>query len=124
MIESQTAAKRSGSGVLALYGSTIGMKVAMAVTGFESGASRCVVLEDRSQIGEARRVAAGLAAEAGLGESVRSDVGIVYTPGGRIAMAITCEELPETEYTPDNRALLLISRLSQALVEGLVASSK
>jgi len=34
MIEAQLAGKRSKTGLLALYRSTIGMKVAMAVTGF------------------------------------------------------------------------------------------
>jgi anti-sigma regulatory factor (Ser/Thr protein kinase) len=42
-------------------------------------ASTVVPLDDRSRIGEARRVAAALAAEAGLSEAVRSDVGIVAT---------------------------------------------
>lgn len=51
----------------------------MAVREIEGGASRCVALDDRSQIGEARRLASSLAAEAELGESVRSDVGIVAT---------------------------------------------
>ena len=42
-------------------------------------ASTVVPLDDRSRVGEARRVASSLAAEAGLGEAVRSDVGIVAT---------------------------------------------
>jgi anti-sigma regulatory factor (Ser/Thr protein kinase) len=42
-------------------------------------ASTVVPLDDRSRVGEARRVAASLAAEAGLGEAIRSDVGIVAT---------------------------------------------
>ena len=42
-------------------------------------ASTVVPLDDRSRVGEARRVAASLAADAGLGESTRSDVGIVAT---------------------------------------------
>jgi len=42
-------------------------------------ASTAVPLDDRSRIGEARRVAASLAAAAGLSEAARSDVGIVAT---------------------------------------------
>ena len=38
-----------------------------------------VAVEDRSQIGEARRVAVRLAHEAGFGEGARSDIGIVVT---------------------------------------------
>ena len=37
-------------------------------------ASTAVPLDDRSRIGEARRVAASLAAAAGLSEAARSDV--------------------------------------------------
>jgi anti-sigma regulatory factor (Ser/Thr protein kinase) len=42
-------------------------------------ASRAVPLDDRSRVGEARRLAASVAAEAGLSEAARSDVGIVAT---------------------------------------------
>jgi anti-sigma regulatory factor (Ser/Thr protein kinase) len=42
-------------------------------------ASTVVPLDDRSRVGEARRLASSLAAEAGLGEAIRSDVGIVAT---------------------------------------------
>jgi anti-sigma regulatory factor (Ser/Thr protein kinase) len=42
-------------------------------------ASRAVPLDDRSRVGEARRLAASVAAQAGLSEGTRSDVGIVAT---------------------------------------------
>jgi len=42
-------------------------------------ASTAIPLDDRSRVGEARRVAASLAAHAGLSEAARSDVGIVAT---------------------------------------------
>jgi anti-sigma regulatory factor (Ser/Thr protein kinase) len=42
-------------------------------------ASTVVPLDDRSRVGEARRVAGRLAAEVGLSEAARSDVGIVAT---------------------------------------------
>jgi anti-sigma regulatory factor (Ser/Thr protein kinase) len=50
----------------------------MAVSAAEP-ASTAVPLDDRSRIGEARRVASSLAAHAGLNEATRSDVGIVAT---------------------------------------------
>jgi beta-lactamase class A len=64
-----------------------------------------------------------VASKPGALDRLRSDVGIVYAPRGRIALAITCEDLPETDYTPDNPAYGLLSRLSLALVEGLGAYS-
>lgn len=60
-----------------------------------------------------------LATKPGALDHLRSDVGIVYSPRGRIAMAITCEDLPEVDYTPDNPGHLLISRLSLLLTDGL-----
>jgi beta-lactamase class A len=60
-----------------------------------------------------------LATKPGALDHLRSDVGIVYSPRGRIAMAITCEDLPEVDYTPDNPGHLLISRLSLLLEDGL-----
>ncbi len=44
-----------------------------------SVASTAVPLDDRSRVGEARRMAVTLAAEAGLNEAARNDVGIVAT---------------------------------------------
>jgi beta-lactamase class A len=52
-------------------------------------------------------------------DRLRSDVGIVYSDRGRIAMAITVDDLPETMWTVDNPGHLLISRLSLLLVDGL-----
>ncbi len=45
-----------------------------------------------------------VASKPGALDRLRSDVGIVYTDRGRIALAITCDHLPETDYTPDNPA--------------------
>ena len=36
---------------------------------------------------------------------------------GRIALAITCDDMPATEWTPDNPAFHLMSRLSEILVD-------
>ena len=64
-----------------------------------------------------------VASKPGALDRLRSDVGIVYAARGRIAVAITCEDLPETDYTPDNPAYGLLSRLSVVLVEGLETPS-
>jgi len=60
-----------------------------------------------------------IASKPGALDHLRSDVGIIYTPRGRIAMAITCEDIPEIDYTSDNPGNLLMSRLSLLLIEGL-----
>ncbi len=60
-----------------------------------------------------------VANKSGALDRLRSDVGIVYSPHGKIAMAITCEDIPRTDYSPDNPGLLLISQLAQILIEGL-----
>ena len=65
-------------------------------------ASTAVPLDDRSRVGEARRVAASAAAEAGLSEAARSDVGIVAT------------ELATNVLRHAGRGMLLVRRLDGA----------
>ncbi len=60
-----------------------------------------------------------IASKSGSLDHLRSDVAIVYSKGGPIAMAVTVEDIPEIEYTPDNPGDLLIWRLSQTFVSGL-----
>jgi len=55
-------------------------------------------------------------------DALRSDVGIVYDKGGPIAMAITVDDMPETDYSRDNVGDVLISRLATALREGLAGN--
>jgi beta-lactamase class A len=52
-------------------------------------------------------------------DALRSDVGIVYSKGGRIAMAITVDGIPQPDWGPDNPGSILISDLAKLLVEGL-----
>jgi beta-lactamase class A len=59
------------------------------------------------------------ATKSGALDALRSNLGIIYHPRGRIAIAITCYEMPEPNWTVDNPALLLMSRLSEILVDGL-----
>src|SRR5205085_9221549 len=60
-----------------------------------------------------------LASKYGALDRLRSSIGILYTKQGRIAMAISCDDMPETIWSVDNPAYLLLSRLSEVLVEGL-----
>jgi hypothetical protein len=60
-----------------------------------------------------------IASKAGALDHLRSDVAIVYSPHGPVAMAITVNNIPEVNYGADNPGNLLISRLSEILVEEL-----
>ena len=59
------------------------------------------------------------ATKSGALDALRSNVGIIYHPRGRIALAVTCDDMPEPDWTPDNAALLLMSRLSELIIDGL-----
>lgn len=59
------------------------------------------------------------ATKSGALDALRSNVGIIYHPRGRIALAITCYEMPEVNWTVDNPAMLLMSRLSEIMIEEL-----
>ena len=60
-----------------------------------------------------------VASKSGSLDRLRSDVGIVYTRRGRIALAITVDDMPTVHYSTDNPGKLLIWELSQILQEGL-----
>ena len=60
-----------------------------------------------------------IANKTGALDALRSDVGILYSPRGRIAYAITTDYIPEVDWSPDNPGLLLLSRLSELLLDGL-----
>jgi beta-lactamase class A len=66
-----------------------------------------------------RHGALTVANKTGTLDALRSDVGIVYSTGGPIAMAITVDNMPETDYSPDNPGSLLIAELAEMIVEGL-----
>ncbi len=63
-----------------------------------------------------------LASKYGALDKLRSAIGILYTRQGRIAMAITVDEMPEVIWSVDNPGYLLLSRLSESLVIGLTTS--
>ena len=60
-----------------------------------------------------------IASKSGALDRLRSDVGIVYTRRGRIAMAITTDDNPVVHYNWDNEAEKLIWRISVVLQKGL-----
>lgn len=62
---------------------------------------------------------APVAHKTGALDALRSDVGIVYSPKGRVAMAITCDGMPAIDYGPDNKGALMIAKLAKILVDGL-----
>jgi len=60
-----------------------------------------------------------MASKYGALDSLRSCAAILYTKHGRIAIAITVDDMPEVIWSVDNPGYLLMSRLSSILVEGL-----
>lgn len=62
-----------------------------------------------------------IASKSGALDHLRSDVGIVYSPRGDVAMAITADDIPEVFYSDDNPGSFLISVLSGILLNGLTA---
>jgi beta-lactamase class A len=60
-----------------------------------------------------------LASKYGALDALRSCVAILYTKQGKMAIAITVDDMPEVMWSVDNPAYLLMSRLSSILVEEL-----
>jgi beta-lactamase class A len=60
-----------------------------------------------------------VASKYGALDRLRSSVAILYTKQGKIALAISCDDMPEIMWSVDNPAYLLMSRLSEVLVNGL-----
>jgi beta-lactamase class A len=59
------------------------------------------------------------ATKSGALDALRSNVGIIYHPRGRIALAVTCDDIPEPNWSADNPAFQLMSRLSEIIIDGL-----
>ena len=60
-----------------------------------------------------------IAHKTGALDALRSDVALVYSKGGRIAMAITVDEMTKPDWSPENPGSVLISDLVKLLVDGL-----
>ena len=52
-------------------------------------------------------------------DHLRSDIGIVYTKAGPIALAITVEDIPNIDYGEDNPGLMMIADLAKIIVDAL-----
>ena len=60
-----------------------------------------------------------LASKYGALDHLRSDVAIAYSKRGKIAIAITVDDMPEVNWSVDNPGYLLMSRLSLIAVDEL-----
>lgn len=60
-----------------------------------------------------------VASKSGGLDALRSDVALVTTPKGRIAMAITVDGLKKIDYSADNEGQILIADLARLIVEQL-----
>jgi beta-lactamase class A len=60
-----------------------------------------------------------MASKYGALDQLRSAIGIIYGKRGRIAMAITCDDMPEVKWSVDNPGYLFMSRVSELLVSEL-----
>jgi beta-lactamase class A len=60
-----------------------------------------------------------VANKSGALDALRSDVGIVFSKQGPIAMAITVDGMPTPDWSPDNPGELMISSLSEILIDSL-----
>lgn len=79
-----------------------------------------ILKKQRDHNGIARDIKdAVVANKSGALDALRSDVGIVYTAHGPIAIAITVDAMPEPNWTPDNPGELMISALSELLINQL-----
>jgi beta-lactamase class A len=62
-----------------------------------------------------------VASKSGSLDALRSDVGIAYTKGGPIALALTVDGMPVTDYSPDNVGEKLISDVADVVTQALSA---
>jgi beta-lactamase class A len=65
-----------------------------------------------------------MATKSGALDRLRSGVGILFLRGGPVAIAISCYDMPEVDWTEDNPAYLLMSRLSQIVGEELAGAKR
>src|SRR5258707_984652 len=60
-----------------------------------------------------------MASKYGALDHLRSCVALVYSKRGRVAIAITIDDMPDVNWSVDNPGYLLMSRLSLILIDGL-----
>jgi beta-lactamase class A len=69
--------------------------------------------------GIGRRRGDEVASKSGALDALRSDVGIVYLPASRLAIAATVDDMPKVDYSPDNAGEILIADITERLVAEL-----
>jgi beta-lactamase class A len=60
-----------------------------------------------------------LASKPGALDRLRAEVGIVSTPKARLAIAVVVDDIPETNWSVDNPALVMMGSITSVLLEGL-----
>jgi len=63
-----------------------------------------------------------MASKYGALDRLRSCVALIYSKRGKIAIAITVDDMPEVNWSVDNPGYLLMSRLSTVLIDALGSS--
>jgi beta-lactamase class A len=69
--------------------------------------------------GIGRRRGDDVASKSGALDALRSDVGIIYLPASRLAIAATVDDMPRIDYSPDNAGEILIADVTERLVAEL-----
>lgn len=67
--------------------------------------------------GIGRYITHPVASKSGGLDALRSDAGIVYTPTGPIAIAITVDGMPKPDWGPENPGKVLLGRLAEMIVD-------
>jgi beta-lactamase class A len=75
--------------------------------------------QDKDGIGRHVPEGVTVASKSGALDALRSDVGLVYTKGGPIAIAITVDGMPVTDYSADNVGKKLIWDVSNLVMQSL-----
>ncbi len=78
-----------------------------------------IMKREQFKDGIGRRRGDDVASKGGALDALRSDVGIVYAPHARIAIAATVDGMPKVNYSPDNAGNILIADLTDSLLAGL-----
>jgi beta-lactamase class A len=87
----------------------------------DASAEILAVMKRCQDVNGVRRRLAGvtIANKTGALDALRSEVALVYSNGGKIAMAITVDGIAKPDWSPDNPGLLMIADIAPMLVNGL-----
>lgn len=78
-----------------------------------------ILRRQQYKVGIGRRRGDDVASKYGALDALRSDVGIIYLPTSRLAIAATVDDMPKVDYSPDNAGEILISDVTERLVAEL-----